>query len=77
MYNTKIDAIDHHLKAPDGHGGTCRGWHRHKWDPATKTCERFREELPEFDPGDTIELFISRCCEVMRIRGEAEKGADL
>ena len=72
VFNQKIDGIDFHITAPDGHGGKCRGWHRHIWEPTERTCEPFRTELPLFDPGDTIEMFVIACCAVMRI---AERSA--
>lgn len=74
MFNVRIDGICHHLTAPDGRGGACRGWHRHEWDIVKRSCNDLRNPLPEFDPGDTIEAFVVRCCEVMNIR--ATEGAE-
>jgi hypothetical protein len=74
MFNVKVDGIDYHVKAPDGRGGTCRGWHRHEWDTVKKKCDHLRNPLPDFKPGDTIESFVSSCCEVLNIYA-ANEGA--
>ena len=61
-FNERIDGICHHGRAPDGKGGTARGWHRHCWNANKRSCKEFRNEIPDFDPGSTFESFISNCC---------------
>lgn len=77
MFGTQIDGIDHHVKAWDGRGGICYGWHRHEWDAVKRTCRDFRKALPNFDPGDSIELFVLRCCDVLGIHFAEDDSDDL
>ncbi len=74
MFNIKVDGIDYHVRADDGRGGICRGWHRHEWDPRKRKCDHLRNPLPDFNPGDTIEMFLENCCRVMKIDA-TDKGA--
>lgn len=72
MFNVKVDGIDFHVKADDGRGGICKGWHRHEWDVLKRKCDHLRNPLPDFHPGDTIEMFLENCCGVMEIYAKSE-----
>ena len=66
-FGVQIDGIDHHVKAPNGRGGKCRGWHRYEWNPSTRSCRDWRNEMPNFDPGESIGTFVLAVCERFRV----------
>ena len=76
VFNERIDGICHHVKAPDGRGGIVRGWHRHEWNSVARSCKNYRNELPTFDPGDSMESFILMCCREFGVILEQEGGAN-
>lgn len=69
----RIDCIDweHMFEAMDGAKGS--GFHRHIWDPTTRSCEKSKILLPQFNP-QSVEEFILQGFTLMGIAHQPGAG---
>jgi len=67
LHSIRIDGIDYEGRFPTADGSTGRGWHRHKWNAAEDSAERWKVPLGDMDGIKTREEFLIRTFSLMRI----------
>jgi hypothetical protein len=66
LQDSRFDGIDYESRVQDHRGHTCRGWHRHIWNPEARHC-RIKECLSDFGNFDRFDDFVRDSCIELKI----------
>lgn len=76
LHRKRVDGVDWESHFTQYDGTAASGWQRHLWDKAREDGDSLKTVLTNFEDVASIETFLLRVCEVMRIRFDPKDHGD-